>query len=361
VTATEKKREFLLSAAYYLTIAAIVFLVLKYAIFVVMPFLIGFVIAASLNPLIRLLQKRFGMRRKPCGILILLLFYATIGMLVTILIVRLAVWIGDFSTNLPELYSDTVEPALGWLFARVGDAAAWIDRHFDGALYEDWGRDLAGIFDSLKTSLGEAVSALSVRALTGLSGIAAKIPRFVIGLLFAVLASFFFIADYEELLSFAKSRLPAKAVGTLTGLRDRFFTAIAKYLRSYALIMLITFGELLVGLFLIGAPNAPMLALVIAIFDVLPLIGTGGILIPWAFLELMRGDVGFAAGLAILWAVITVVRNVIEPRIVGKQVGLHPLFTLAAMFIGTRLFGFVGLIALPVGLSVAASLLRENQ
>lgn len=352
----ERKKRFLISAVYYLTIAAIIFLILKYAVFVVMPFLIGFTVAACLNPAVRFLCRRFDMKRRPTAVLILLLFYATIGMLATVLVVRLTVLIGEFSGRLPYIWTETVEPALVSGFNAVNGLLSKFDGHENSA----FAMTLTGFFNSAKNSLGNAVSDVSVRALAWLSGFAAAVPRFVVELLFAVISSFFFMIDYEGLLRLAKKRLPVRVVGILTELRDKFFSTTVKYLRSYALIMLITFSELLLGLILLRTANAALLALIIALLDILPVIGTGAVVIPWAVVELIRGHIGYGVGLIVLWAVITVVRNIIEPKIVGRGVGLHPLATLISMFVGSKLFGFLGLILLPVGLSIALSVLGER-
>ena len=182
----------------------------------------------------------------------------------------------------------------------------------------------------------------------------------MIELLFAVISSFFFIIDYEGICEYAKKRLPKKAVGVMADMRDKFFVIALRYIRSYTIIMIITFGELLLGFIIIGAKNAAVYALLIAIFDVLPVVGTGAVMIPWAIFELLRGNVGYGMGLLIIWGAVTVVRNVIEPKIVGKQVGLHPLVALIAMFVGTKLFGFVGLILLPLSLSIVLSVVRDR-
>ncbi|MBE6613126.1 MAG: AI-2E family transporter, partial [Ruminococcaceae bacterium] len=222
------------------------------------------------------------------------------------------------------------------------------------------GRHLSELLASARTSIGSAVSDISVKALGRISGFAAGIPGFVFELVFAVIAAFFFIADFEELMSFLKSRLPEKAVGFMRELRERSLGIAVRYVRSYALILLVTFGELSLGLTLIGAENAIFTAALIALLDILPVLGCGGILIPWALIELIRRQTFRGVGLLVLWAVIALVRSIIEPRIVGRQVGLHPLLTLAAMFVGTKLFGLVGLILLPAGLSVAVSVIREK-
>ena len=115
-----------------------------------------------------------------------------------------------------------------------------------------------------------------------------------------------------------------------------------------ALIMSITFVELSVGLTLIGVNRAILVALLIAIFDILPVLGTGGIMIPWVILSALGGDLPHAFALLVLYVIITVIRNIIEPRIVGAQIGLHPVLTLMSMFVGNHLFGIVGLFGLPI-------------
>ena len=123
-------------------------------------------------------------------------------------------------------------------------------------------------------------------------------------------------------------------------------------IRSYALIMFITFVELSIGLSVIRVERAMLVALLIAIFDILPVLGTGGIMIPWAILTALGGNVPRALALLVVYVIITIIRNIIEPRIVGKQIGLHPVLTLMSMFVGTHLFGVVGLFGLPILLSL---------
>lgn len=355
----EKRLGFIINSIYALIIAGIVYLVFKYAIFVVMPFLLGFAVAALINPVVRFLSRRYDLKRRPAGIMLLLLFYATIGMLITIGVVRLTVLFGEFSGELPFLYRDRLEPALNKLFGYIN---SFVDRLYAifGGESEVLSERLGGIFTSIKSSLGDTISDISVKALTRLSSAAAAIPGIIIELLFAVISSFFFTVDYENILSLAKRLLPKRTVDLLCRLRGRVFTTAGKYLRSYALILLVTFGELSLGLVLIGADNAIFIALCIALFDILPVAGTGGIMIPWAILSLIGGDWGFAVGLIVIWAVITIVRNIIEPKIVGRQVGLHPLLALIAMFVGTKLFGLVGLFLLPLTLAIVLPLLRER-
>ena len=120
--------------------------------------------------------------------------------------------------------------------------------------------------------------------------------------------------------------------------------------------MSITFFELSLGLSLIGIKNAVLIAFCIAVFDILPVLGTGGIMIPWVILEAVQGNLALAVKLLAVYLIITVVRNIIEPKIVGSQLGLHPVVTLSSMFVGAQLFGVVGLFGFPILLSLLKNL-----
>lgn len=123
-------------------------------------------------------------------------------------------------------------------------------------------------------------------------------------------------------------------------------------IRAYALIMFITFVELFIGFNIIGIDKPLTAAVFIAIFDILPVLGTGGIMIPWALISLLQGHVPLAISLFVLYLVVTVIRNIIEPKIVGSQIGLHPVITLLSLFIGAQLFGIIGLFGFPITLSL---------
>ena len=133
------------------------------------------------------------------------------------------------------------------------------------------------------------------------------------------------------------------------------------YLKSYSLLFLMTFAELTVGFMILKIPYAVVAALAIAVFDILPVLGTGGVLLPWAVIMLVLGDYPLAIGILILYIVITIIRNMIEPRIVGKQIGLHPLITLIAMFVGLQLFGLAGMILLPMTAVVLSGMLKNGE
>ena len=184
----EKRRAFIINTVSVLLVCGIVYLFFKYAIFVVMPFLVGFAAAALVEPVVRFLSQRFGMKRRPCGIMLLLIFYATIGMLFTFLPVRLAVVVGRWSDSLPTLYKNSIEPSLNILFGKVSDLTERIDGMFGGPDAEYISAGISGLLSSLEGSIGTAVSELSVKLLSKLSAFAASVPGVLVGMVFAVIS-----------------------------------------------------------------------------------------------------------------------------------------------------------------------------
>ncbi len=134
-----------------------------------------------------------------------------------------------------------------------------------------------------------------------------------------------------------------------------------KYVKAYAILMAVTFAELALGLSILRVDKAILVAALIAVIDLLPVLGTGGVMVPWIIVELIKGNIPFAIGLAVLYLIIIIVRNILEPKLIGKQIGLHPLVMLICMYVGLKLFGFIGLFALPVAVVIAKQLYDNDK
>ena len=133
-----------------------------------------------------------------------------------------------------------------------------------------------------------------------------------------------------------------------------------KFVIAYGKLMTLTFIELTIGLSILGIENAMVVAFVIAVFDVLPVLGTGGIMIPWILISFLNSSPKLAIGLLILYLVVTIIRNIVEPKIVGNQIGLHPLLMLLCMYLGVKLFGFLGLFIMPFLILILQNLNQEG-
>ena len=188
--------------------------------------------------------------------------------------------------------------------------------------------------------------------MTAVSRFATSLPGLFIKIVLLVISTYFITLDYEKLTGFVLRQLRGKGKDIILQVKNYVIGTLFVCIRSYALIMFITFVELSIGLSIIGIRYAVLVSALISIFDILPVLGTGGIMIPWVLVSLLQGKIGTALGLLIVYVAITVIRNIIEPKIVGGQLGLHPVVTLASMFAGVQLFGVVGLFGFPIGLSL---------
>ena len=336
---TEKKKKFIIDVTYLALILVLGYLLLQYALPLLLPFVLAFLIAYVLRRPIRFLSRVLHAPKGLVAVLLVVLTYGTIGLLLALAGIRITATITSVVQQIPSLYSAYILPELTDFFAWLEDLLAKLDPSLMSALQE--------LQSQLLNMLWQLVSSLSVVLVGGVSiatSFATSLPGFLIRLLLMVISTFFIAVDYQKIQGSTRNlvlQVKAYVVGTL-------FVCI----RSYALIMSITFVELSVGLTLIGVNRAILVALLIAIFDILPVLGTGGIMIPWVILSALGGDLPHAFALLVLYVIITVIRNIIEPRIVGAQIGLHPVLTLMSMFVGNHLFGIVGLFGLPILLSL---------
>ena len=345
---TDKRRTFIVNVAYWAIIAGITYLIFRYLLNLLLPFVIALLVAWLLRPLGRLYRQRAPKLASALIVVTVLLFYLLLGVLAMLLLVDLLTGLAQYLGKLPELYTQTIEPGLRNLYANAQDLAA----RFDPSVADVVNMVLPQVI----SSVGGAVTNFSVTAVGKLTGLVTALPSVLISALIAVIASFFTAVSYDGMKAFLQRNLPAKFTETAGYAIRSFRNIIRQYGKSYLLVMLITFGELTLGLLIIGVRRAILLAALIAIFDIFPVVGAGAILLPWAVISLIQGKTLQALGLLILYVVILVVRQFLEPKVVGKQVGLPPLVTLACMFVGTSLFGAWGLFGLPIGAAILVNL-----
>lgn len=344
---TEKKKKFIVDVAYLALVLALGYLALKYALPLLMPFVLAFLIAYVLRRPIRFLSRALHVPKGLVAVLLVVLTYGLIGLLLALAGIRLTATITSLVQQIPSLYSRYILPDLTELFTWLEELLSRLDPSLMSTLQE--------LQSQVLNMLGQLVSGLSGLLLGGVSlatSLATSLPGFLIRVLLMVISTFFIAIDYEKIVRFCLGCLHGNTRKVVLQIKAYVVGTLFVCIRSYALIMSITFVELSIGLSIIRVERAMLVALLIAIFDILPVLGTGGIMIPWAILTALGGDVPRALALLAVYVIITVIRNIIEPRIVGAQIGLHPVLTLMSMFVGNHLFGIVGLFGLPILLSL---------
>ena len=319
-------------------------MVFRFLILYLLPFVIGFLLTAAIQKPARWLERK---TRAPQGLwsvaLVVLAYLAVMGILV-FAGYQLYGQLLSLAKALPSYI-----PKLSQLFSGVN---AWFSGIFAGLpenLTTTIGALPENIISSVANTLTSLLSDFASRVVGGLPGI-------VVTSLVTIVASCFIAKDYSKIVLFIRRQMEARHWNLLLDAKKMFSTNILRMLRGYLILMLLTFTELSIGLLLLGYDYAIALAALIAIVDILPILGTGTVLIPWLLFKLLSGDLLGALGLAVLYVIITIVRNILEPKIIGKQVGLPPLLTLLSMYCGLRLLGFWGLFGFPLALIVLKSL-----
>jgi sporulation integral membrane protein YtvI len=173
-------------------------------------------------------------------------------------------------------------------------------------------------------------------------------PSVILFTVVFLISAFYFASDGQRIWGALFSLLPSSWQRKLPALKQKFSTTVSGYIKAYLLIMLMTFLEAFVGLSILRVNYAFIIAIIIAIVDVLHILGTGTVLIPWALFAFFSSDIRLGVGLLVLYGVTLIVRQLVEPKIVGSTLGIHPLLTLASVYIGLELIGFVGIFAGPM-------------
>lgn len=172
--------------------------------------------------------------------------------------------------------------------------------------------------------------------------------------------SVFFSSSYPNISKFIKKIFSPKKTMILSNIKKSVFTILGKYLKSYTLLMLITFSELYISFIIFKIKPSFTLALLISAIDILPVFGVGTVMIPWGIILFICGNYTMAAVILSIYGVITVIRQIVEPKIIGKSIGLSPVITLPIMFAGLNLFGLIGLFAGPMIATVIYDLHRKG-
>ena len=345
----QEKRDFLVNTAYWAVIALAVYLGFEYLLPISVPFIFGLLIAwlvVWLSGKLRCTNRFFRL-----GLTILA--YGIMGLVIALLSVKSVSTLSGIIRWLPEFYELKILPLVTLVYNWATQAIAMLDPALLSALE----MLLEGVLSGLKN----LITHLSGVTVDLISGLATGIPNLILSLLAMIFSTVFVVIDYERIAAFYVANTPKKVKNILNNIRIYLTDTLFVVIRSYALIMLLTFTELSILFSLFGIENAVLKASVIALLDIMPILGTGGIMIPWGVISLVLGYTKLGIQLLLIYVIVTVIRNYVEPRIVGTQLELHPIITLVSMFIGLRLFGFWGLFGLPVGISFLWKQRNEKQ
>ncbi len=353
-----KRRDFLVNLLFLTAVLALVYVFFKYLFWVAAPFLLTFFFAVLLQGPIRKLDKKTNNKFHTLWCILLIVLVIVIILIPFVFIIaQLISRISTFVAYITDQLND-----IPTFLATLENEILNLGKFLPESVYKSFSETITGTFSKLiedfdLSALGINMSTVKNGVSTSVSGIfnaVKNVPSIVIGLVIGIIAWIFFTKDYNRIVHFIQLQLPKEKKNLLFEIKQVFSKTIRTMVRAYGLIMLITFGELFLGfsvLTLLGVmknPNYVWIAALIAIFDIMPVAGSGGILVPWALISLVLGKYPQAIGLIVIYVIITVLRQYIEPKIVGDTLGVHPLITLMGLFFGLKLFGFLGMFIVPL-------------
>jgi len=340
----ERKRSFIINAIFFTIITLLVYAVFKYLFAWLFPFVIGGIVAVALQRPIDWLTKNTKLSRTVWSLLLVVVSFLILAVVIFFAASQLFAELISFFKTLPSYVPDLSN----WL-SGVGDSLKDAMKEMPEDLVN-------GITNSLVSAPETVANNLAAWG-GGLAGsVVLSLPDILISTIITIVATCFITKDYHVIASFFQRQIKPQRWEVLVEAKNHFITNTLKMLRGYVLIMFITFVELALGLSILRIKYAMVIAMLVALVDIMPVLGTGTVMLPWGIIAIAMGDYKMGTGVLVIYGVVTVVRYMIEPRVIGKQVGLEPVVTLFALYLGLRLFGVVGLFGLPISLIIVKNL-----
>lgn len=321
----------------------IIFFIPKILLFF-MPFVIGWILSSIANPLVKYLEGKFKIVRKYTFVLIIIL---TLGLVLSasyLAILKLYYETTDLIANIPNIYISLSEE-----FTRLENNLYSILEIFPESLKYN----LLNLGEDISDYLGSLVLTIGLPTVIATGNIAKNLPSFLINIIITILSSYFFIVDRDKILTFVNSLIPKSLERNISHIKSNIRKVLGGYFKAQFQLMLVVLVIILIGFSILKVNYILLLSLIIGILDFLPVFGSGGILIPWSIFSFLSGDTQLGIGLILIYGIIQLVRQILQPKLIGDSVGISPLATLFLIFIGFKIGGLLGLlIALPLGLMI---------
>ena len=336
----KERLNFLVNILYYALIFAIIFFTVKYIIPFIAPFLIGFLIAFFLRPISKKISKITRINNKFCNIFLILFCYFLIATIIWIVIVKISYEIKSLASSTQQIYSMYISPFYEFLNEHI--------TIFLNTVFKDIDENTKNFMENIPVLFSNLFNTSTKYLLGTITKIGAKIPDYLISITFSIISSIYFSYDYFKITNFVINLFPEKTKHFLFKTKYLTIKTIVKYFKAYCFLMFYSFILLTIGFFIIKIENPIGIAAIICIFDSIPIIGSGIILIPWAIILFAENNFSLAIAILVVFLVTNILRSFIEPKVLGKNLGIHPLLALFSIYIGAKVLGFIGIIVAPI-------------
>lgn len=316
-----------------------IFLLLKLSIFY-MPFLIAFIISLILEPTIKFLMKKFSLTRKFSAIIVFIIAFT--------IIVGGLVW--GVTTLISE--STNLLSGINTYIEKISEQVQNIINYFEFSKIKPSNE----VLNVIQNSTGDFLDTISnwvQEFLKGIIGFITSIPSIAIYFVITILSLYFICTERIYILDQIEHHLPKSWVKKLGTHTNKLIRTLGGFLKAETILILVSFIISIIGLYILkfskfNIQYPLLMAIFIGFVDALPILGSGTVMVPWGIISALDGDLKLGIAIIILWIIMSVVRQFLEPRIVSKQIGIHPIFTLIAMYTGFKAIGIIGMLVGPI-------------
>lgn len=325
-----------------LAIVLLCIFLLPKCIWFFMPFILGWLISLIASPVVRFFEEKLKVKRKAMTAVVIVAVLAAVVLLVYMLIAKLVREGVNFINELPNIWNA--------ILAELNKVGANLQ-----GIYDRMPADMQATIDNIILEMGDYMSSMlgkiELPSFEAVGNAAKQIPDIFLGVVMCLLSAYFFVADKGYMAAAAEKFVPTSVRYHFDLIRRSFRNAVGGYFRAQFKIECWIYILLVIGLMILGVDYAFLVAFGIAVLDFLPVFGTGTVMVPWAVIELLSENYRMMFGLIAIWLIGQLVRQVIQPKIVGDSIGMDAIPTLFLLYIGYRVAGVLGMIlAVPIGI-----------
>ena len=360
---TQKRWSFIVNTLYFAIFIVAFYFFMKYAFWVIFPFIFAFIVSTILQKPLKLLTKT---DKLPKGVISAVLSLIVFGIIICFFVlggIRIAFSIKDLITYFTDRCSNFVD------FFNVLKNG-YLDLEIASLLPPEANDAITSGIDSLSDyfSSGDILNTITdniSKVVSPLGSVISTVPNIVVGFVVSIVATCFMTSTFDDIKAFILRQFSEENQKKVKKAKHILISSVGKMIKAYALIILITTAELFIGLSIIkliglyDGAHILIISFIIACIDIIPVLGTGTVMIPWSVYSFVTGNIGMGIGLLVIYATITVIRQFIEPKLVAGQVGISPVVTIMSMFIGIKIFGAIGIFILPL-IVIIINLLNEE-
>lgn len=343
-----KNKEKLLKFANIGLMIIIIFVITKYAGRYFSPFILGYILSIILYPIFKFFHIKNKLPKNVSGILCILLLIFLVSFLGVGIVGQVAKEGKEFAKNMP-FYIDGIKNTFSNIEYKTISALSVLPDSIENGLIN--------FYDNFKYFIGEflgsGIKSSSVEIIK-------KIPNTFMIIVIGIISCHFFLVDKNNIENFVIRQFPKKYLAKINTVKKGISKSLFGYIKAQIIIMCLVSTVCFIGLSIIRSPYTLLVALIIGVIDAFPIFGSGFILWPLAIYNFILGNYTLSIGLMVIYLVILILRQSVEPKILGNQIGIHPLATLLSIYVGIKIFGFLGFIVGPTILVIIKALQNED-